>query len=364
MAEVKTKRHSGIELLRIMAACAVVVLHYGNPKMGGALDVVGGGRFYLISLLITICCCAVNVFVLISGYFLSQSPKRTLGKPFTLYLQVVIFHFIAFSIGLALSEFSFEPTGLIPQFLPTNYFVTIYASLYFISPCINSYLKSISQESYKRIIIILMILFSIYPSLMDVLREFSGNELTGTSTIGNWGSQYGYTIVNFVLLYIIGAYIRKYGIPAKIGKGKWIIAVISVCIIFGWRIVVSHLHPMGQSSATSYLNPFVILLAVCVFGIFREMKFESKVINELSKAAFTCFLFHLVVIERIGIRDYAPGPFLTFALHFVLSVIGIYLISYVIYKLYSLVFNPLIKRLDRYRVSYEENTPFISKSEV
>ena len=38
-----TMRHSGVELLRIFAACFVVATHYFNPQIGGALLVINGG---------------------------------------------------------------------------------------------------------------------------------------------------------------------------------------------------------------------------------------------------------------------------------------------------------------------------------
>lgn len=42
----KDRRQSGIELLRILAACAVVILHYNNTQMGGAQLVMGGEKSY------------------------------------------------------------------------------------------------------------------------------------------------------------------------------------------------------------------------------------------------------------------------------------------------------------------------------
>ena len=31
-------RRSNIELLRILAACGVIILHYNNPNIGGSID--------------------------------------------------------------------------------------------------------------------------------------------------------------------------------------------------------------------------------------------------------------------------------------------------------------------------------------
>lgn len=62
------------------------------------------------------------------------------------------------------------------------------------------------KEKEKRIIVLLGVLFLVYPMLVDLLKEISGNSFNGLSTIGAFGSQQGYTIVNFVVMYLIGAY--------------------------------------------------------------------------------------------------------------------------------------------------------------
>ena len=46
----KTKRNSSIELLRIISMIGVVILHYNNASMGGALGMVLDGssnQYYL-----------------------------------------------------------------------------------------------------------------------------------------------------------------------------------------------------------------------------------------------------------------------------------------------------------------------------
>ena len=357
-------RHSGVEMLRILAACFVVATHYCSPKIGGALLVVeGGAKLHLINAIIAVCCCAVNCFVLITGYYTYNSKsERPFGKPLYLYLQVVIFHFLTYAILLLTGENNLELHTLIALFLPTNYFVSIYIALYFISPLINKLLKCLSKVAFQRTVIALVVLFSLYPSMMDVLREISGNELLGTSTIGLWGSQYGYTIVNFVLLYIIGAYLKEFEIPEKVNKQKWTqYVVFCIVAVFIWKFVVMHFNEMGESSAFSYLNPFVIFLSVSLFCLFSRMSFQSKMVNELAGAAFTCFLFHQSVIKYIGISEYASGSIGVFVLHFTISIICIYILSYIVFKVLNLAVGPLIRRLNRYILTYEEESSFISK---
>lgn len=350
------QRDSGIELLRIFAACAVVVLHYCNTQMGGALAVVSGTRKIFLDLLLCFCCCAVNVFVLISGYFMSSKQTCSLGKPFSLWLQVVLFSLMGYGLVLYLKEGSFNPMTIAFILVPHNYFVVLYTALYLLSPLINKFLLSLNKNQYFKLLVISLFLFSVYNSGIDLLHDLSGREMTGRNTIGIYGTQDGYTIVNFVLVYSIGGYLRRFGFSQLLEKLRIPIAIICVLCIFGLRCLVH-----GGPSATSYLNPFVILLAVCLLCIFKDFTFKNVIINELAGAAFTCFLFHLIIISRIGVKTYAAGPSFLFILHLFLSVVIIYVVSYMLYKIYNFVFSWLINLIDKFHLSYDDSVSIIKR---
>ena len=68
-------RNSNIELLRIILMIFVITLHY-NGMCGHALEYcLGGVNFYFTRLTESICICAVNCFMIISGYFLSFNKE-------------------------------------------------------------------------------------------------------------------------------------------------------------------------------------------------------------------------------------------------------------------------------------------------
>ena len=97
----KEKRQTNIELLRIFAALSVILLHYNNASLGGGFYYVdeGSKNQFLMCLLEVICICAVNIYVLISGYFMKDSMKRNLMKPVKLLLQFLIFESIFFVVN-------------------------------------------------------------------------------------------------------------------------------------------------------------------------------------------------------------------------------------------------------------------------
>ena len=63
----------------------------------------------------------------------------------------------------------------------------------------------------------------------------------GLSTIGMYGSQYGYTIINFVLVYFVGAYLRVNKITlSKKKAGMWIIRCLAFLYAFSMMEHVLH----------------------------------------------------------------------------------------------------------------------------
>ena len=191
-------RQSGIELLRIVATIGVIVLHYNNPMIGGGLKYSKGANNILLYILESLCVCAVNLFVIINGYFDINHNKRDLIKPLHLILQVIVFNEMHY-FAKCLQVGHFSVIKFINNFIPTNWFVIIYCALYVCSPFINIVIKNLSKQHYKLLIKILIVTFSIYPTLVDLLEEILQRNFYGLSTVGMYGSQYGYTIINFIM---------------------------------------------------------------------------------------------------------------------------------------------------------------------
>lgn len=345
----KPARESGIELLRILAACAVVMLHYNDGK---AFELVNPGSInhYLLYLLESISICAVDVFLLISGYFLCSTNKRTLGKPMTLFVQVILVHFFYYIITLLTGHAHFSIPALIESLIPANYFVILYAVVYFVSPYINILLHNLTRWQFTFFVSLLLIVFSLYATFTDVVNELRGSVWFGLSPVTAWGNQQGFTIVNFILLYIVGAYLRLSGIPTFIKAHTKLLSLMTVALIFGWAIVCDILPKVGLRSAWVYCNPFVILLSVSLFTLFSAYHFHSSIINVLAKSSFTCFLVHQYVIGFFNISDYVNAPIYCLLLHVIVTIISIYLICWFIWKVYDMVIQPLVSKMDKYTI--------------
>ena len=162
----------------------------------------------------------------------------------------------------------------------------------------------------------------------------------GLNTVSAYGDSWGYTIVNFILMYIIGAYIRLEEIHIKKRCCLPVIALLTILLAYTGSL-------SSGGYAWSYCNPLVIAQASAVFLLFRDIKIKSRIINELAKGAFTCFLFHGFVLPRFGAQIAATKSTLYLLGHILFTCVSIYLLSWVLFKIYHFITRPIIELLDR-----------------
>lgn len=85
----KKTRYSGIELLRILTICGVILLHYNDERAFKWVD-QGTVNQYILFGVESMCICAVDLFMIISGYFLCQTQKRAAIKPLELLFEITL----------------------------------------------------------------------------------------------------------------------------------------------------------------------------------------------------------------------------------------------------------------------------------
>lgn len=296
---------------------------------------------------------AVDIFLVISGYFMCTSYKRTLGKPFSLVLQVCIFNELAYLVEVACGLWPLSLRSIFSSFIPDSYYTTLFVVVYFISPYINRLMNNMQQKDLNLFVCLMFMLFSVLslPSLL--LGEATDIKWMGLNTIGAWGSQQGFNIVNFLLCYIIGAYLRLGNLPewVKHQRNQLMIIILIILILFGWSLVNKYiLYKQGMWSSWVYDNPLVILYGVLLFMIFKELHFTSTFINNVSKAVYATFLIHCTVMEYANVEHFCVQPWYIFVGYFLCFALIMISVSWVIMKLYDLFTKSIIKKLDKITV--------------
>ena len=332
----KKARESNIELLRILTICGVVMLHYnGNIALG--LVTEGTANYYLLQFLEILFICAVNLFVLISGYFLSTNNNRKTIKALELVVQVMAIGIGKYLISVLLGG-PFSLRALAGAAIPNNYYVTLYLAVYLLSPYINLAISRLSDKKLGVMVGLCGVLFALWPTVLDMVYAFTGHNFNGMYPTNSGGSQYGYSFLNFALMYLLGAYLRRIG-PGRAGRDA-LGAVACIGILFVWQMFCAPV-------ARAYCNPFVILLAVCIFRLFTHIHIQSRVINTLAKGAFTCFLLHDYFLPHIGIAKVVNGSTIVLLGHILLTIPLIFLVCWVVWFVYDRISRPVFRLLEK-----------------
>ena len=91
-------RDSNIELVRFLAIIGVCVLHFNFYSWNYVADIFLNKA--VLKVLQQIFICAVNLFMMISGYFMIEKRSVSLRKPIELIVQVVIVNYVLHAISL------------------------------------------------------------------------------------------------------------------------------------------------------------------------------------------------------------------------------------------------------------------------
>ena len=332
----KNERNSSIELLRILLGFAVIILHfnYYPGGCGGAVELTAGATQIVLMFLEILCICAVNVFVLISGYFGVKTEKINFSRLIKLIIQTVAFQFALTFVSCLMSG-SFSIVKLCRALLPVNYYVILYSSLMMVAPYITRLMNSLKEKTLRIFMLFSFLLFSVYPTIVEVLEEVMGETFEGLSSIGISGSDAGYTIVNFILMYMIGAFLKITNQKEKRSIMQLtIILVMCIFVLFSWRAFL-------PNTAFYYCNPLIIIEGVCIFLLFAKLHIKSKVINLLAPASFSCFLINVQLLGFIGFEWLAGKPLFGVLGGMLAEAIGIYLVAFVAMNTWNFVTKPL-----------------------
>ena len=329
-------RQSNIELLRILAAAGVIILHF-NAK---ALPVTPLPAKLVLLPLELLSACAVNLFVMISGYFLCRRESISVRKPLTLLVKLLVFRLTMHLIELALSSAEFTGLGLLMVLMPTDYFIVLYCAVYLLSPYIN---RALEGEGGKKLLLLMFLLFSVWNYALDVLGALTGVSFAGGSTVGIHGSQEGYTLVNFALCYCVGAALGRKTL--RIEK--------PVLVLLGCLAAELLISRLGLYLAIEYLSPLVICQAAAVLALAEKLRFESAAVNFAARGALSVYMIHMHVLARLDPASCAERSFMGTLGYLAASVLGIYALGFAADCLYEAAAGPIRKRICQ-RVTFPE----------
>lgn len=276
------ERESNFELLRIIAMFMVLVLHADFQALGAPTraDIIASPLASSLKVFFEMASIvAVNVFVLISGWFgIKPSIKgfckfvfQCLFFSFGIYLVMILLGRVELSMRGVASCFALVPGD-------SYWFITSYIGLYLFSPVLNSFIKSADKKTF------LYVLASFY-----VFQ-------TGYAFLGG-GANFlvkGYSALSFMGLYLLINYVKEHVDYLKYTKTQYLMWYIIATLVL--TITYIGAGGMGYSFISSrmccYSNPIVIISALLLFLYFAQLKLNNRFINWLGASSFAVYLLH------------------------------------------------------------------------
>ncbi len=235
----------------------------------------------------------VDIFVLITWYFLIDSKKISLKKILILYGEIFFYSIIALIIFSIFWEYKINMIDFIKSVLPirwNNYwFASCYFILYLIHPILNKFLTSLNKDIYVYLIAILILLFSILPTFVPLIWVW-------------W-----WPLLIFIILYAIAWYIKLYK-PPILNNRKWLLRAILILIISYSTTVIFSLIWIYIPKINNYIFYFywkdtitIVLLSITLFLFFLNNNLKyNKYINLIASCTFWIYLIH----DNIFIRHW------------------------------------------------------------
>ena len=301
---IKKERNYGIDLLRILAMLFIVILHsYGR---GGILynTIENTSQYKFAWLIEIIAYCAVDVFALISGYvcYKENNNKINISRYFNLWLQVV-FYGLLINIAFNIYDPSLvSKTNYLKVLFPVSnnlyWYFTAYTGLFFLMPFINNGIKNTDNKMLKKIFIIIFLLFSLYGTFFNI-----------------FSFERGYSFVWILILYILGAIIKKCEIGKNLNKMFIIIGiVILTAITYFYKMYGIQYGDITKDLFINYCSPTILGISILYLIYFSKLKFNSitkKIVSFASISSFSIYLInnHELVWNSIDLlfRDLAVG---------------------------------------------------------
>lgn len=289
-------RKANMELLRIVAMLMVITLHCVGRGLLLSNSVISNVNLLLIQFLDSFSLTANSLFILLTGYYYI-GKKFNLRKILSLWGKTLFYCILIFTIYSILNLKTNFLNSFFPVFSGAYWFITSYIALYFIMPFLNIAINKFSQKQCKFLIIFLVI-------LMGVIR-----------IIFNPADLFNSTFMHIIVIYIIGAYIKKY---VKIEPNKqYFIKYVLVAIIFTVAItilnVLVHIVPKTLdvwiiianilSYFRNFINIILVYMAILLFMKFKTINIKSnklsKLILYISPSVFSIYIIH----DNVHLRD-------------------------------------------------------------
>ena len=267
---------------------------------------------------------AINVFILITGYFMCRQQFKW-RKVVFLALEIVLYRWLIYGIFLSSGYESFNLKEFIKTVLVLPYdfgwgFSSSFVGLYVLVPFINKLLSTLEKKELEKLICVLLVLFTGFSTfLFNTSFEYIG-----------W----------YVTVYLIGSYLRLY--EMKWMSSRRITGLLCACsLAFSWLSVICIrfvAEKMNRNLPYYYFvadsnKVLAIATAISLFLLFKNINIGSnRLINKFSASTFGVLMIHASsdTMRRWLWQDVCKNTFAfatnSFIFHAVFCTLAVYIV--------------------------------------
>lgn len=298
------RRDSSLELLKIIAIILIVINHttqtvgmtespfLGQLSSGIAINTATTDLSVWVLVFFRFFGAIGNdIFIICSAWFLLDSHNIKVEKIIRLLLDVwIISVFWLITIKMMASGIALGPKTLIKCLFPTifnnNWFVTCYILLYSIHPALNLVIESLDHKQHFVSMTVMAVLYFLFGTISSSFFYCSH-------------------LLVFITIYFVVAYWKKYVSGNTFRHGCWFATIgLSGMVVqlITMELLGNHIDFFKDRMEfwAKNSNPFVLLVALGGFFVFKEIHFENRLVNRVSALSLYIYLIH----ENLLVREY------------------------------------------------------------
>ena len=287
-------RNYGIDSLRMLSMFMVVVLHL--LVRGGVVEQtqpLSPGCFAAWLLECGVYC-AVNCYGLISGY-VGYTGRFRYSRLAQFWLQIVFWTVAVTALFAVLRPESVAAENWLYAFFPIltgwYWYLSSYFGLFFLTPLLNRAVEHLTRGELRALLGAVLVFFCALPRLYSAHQAVDPFNLLG-----------GYSVMWLALLYVAGAFLRKYDIPAALRPRTALLGYAGMVLLtWGSKSALELLAHRGIAPGVSsgvlldYTSPTIVLASVFLVLFFARARYPRPVVKAvalLSPAALGVYVIH------------------------------------------------------------------------
>lgn len=347
-------RITGLDLFRIILAFLVVLVHSCTYSTGAALEnlQINTTQYYVGWLIFALSIPAVNSFAVLSG-FVGYGHKHGARKGIRMWFELLYYSVL---ITLVFAVFSqVTKNEIFDAFIPlTNghwWYINTYILVSVSMPVLDYIVEMTEWKIFRNIIGIFILLIC------------GSNALCLQKDV--WFLNNGYSPWWIAFLYIVGAGIKKYDIPARISHNKWgLLWIVSVILTAASRFVIENItqivfgKTMGGGLLFNYLSISVLISSITSLCFFATLNIKpvNRILSQFATCSFAAYIIHVhpIIISKFlkgRYSTYGETPVLSGTVRLILTSIIIVLVCSVLDLARAALFKKVEGAIDRWRMN-------------